>query len=195
MIINNYQEPKSSFLSMQKDLSLIVNMILKNNNLKKLLYYTTADPLSMPKLTEDQSLSLFGKQIKIVPKVYIDADVLAYIIISFDNFMTNATNPQFRDNLLSFDIICHFDQWQMKDMQLRPYRIAAELDGMFNDKKLTGIGTLQFVSCNQAILSDEFAMISLNYQAIHGGEDKKFAPTPEQEQQNIINFNEIYNNR
>jgi hypothetical protein len=30
----------------------------------------------------------------------------------------------------------------MKDFQLRPFRIAAELDSMFNDKHLTGIGTL-----------------------------------------------------
>jgi hypothetical protein len=52
---------------------------------------------------------LFKKNIKIVPKLYIDGSVLNYIIISFDNFTPNATNPEFRDNIISFDIICHFD--------------------------------------------------------------------------------------
>jgi hypothetical protein len=33
----------------------------------------------------------------------------------------------------------------MRDFQLRPYRIAAELDSMFSDRHLTGIGTLQFL--------------------------------------------------
>jgi hypothetical protein len=54
-------------------------------------------------------LELLDRHIKIVPKLYIDGSVLNYIIISFDNFVPNATNPEFRDNLISFDIICHFD--------------------------------------------------------------------------------------
>ena len=94
---------------------------------------------------EDATYELFGKNIKIVPKLYIDGSVLTYIIINFDNFTRNVTNPEFRDNIIEFDIICHFDQWQMKDFQLRPYKIAAEIDTMFNDKHLTGIGKLEFL--------------------------------------------------
>ena len=37
-IIYNY--PKSSFLSTEKDTSIIVNMMMKNDRLKKMLYYT-----------------------------------------------------------------------------------------------------------------------------------------------------------
>jgi len=59
-------------------------------------------------------MELFNKNIKIIPKVYVDKSVLQYIIIQFDNF-TPSTNPEFRDNTIEFDIICHFDQWQMKD--------------------------------------------------------------------------------
>ena len=84
-------------------------MILKNERLKKLLYYTTADCLDRKNLTEDESLELFGKNIKLVPKLIVDNSVLNYIILSFDNFAPNATNPEFRDNIIEFDIICHFD--------------------------------------------------------------------------------------
>ena len=128
-----YTYPKSGFLSTEKDMGLIVNMMLKNENLKKMLHYTTRDCLSQPKLTEDESLDLFGKNIKIIPKLQIDKEVLNYLIISFDNFTRNGNNPEFRDNIIEFDIICHFDQWHMKDFELRPYKIAAELDSMFND--------------------------------------------------------------
>jgi hypothetical protein len=38
---------------MEKDMSLISDMMMKNETLKKLLYYTTKDCLSKPKLTED----------------------------------------------------------------------------------------------------------------------------------------------
>ena len=173
--------PKSSFLSMEKDLALITDMMLKNNRLKKLLFHNVKNALDLPNLTEDESQGLIGKNIKIVPKLSIDGSVLSYIIISFDNFTPNTTNPQFRDNVISFDVICHFDQWQLKDFQLRPYRIAAELDSMVNDKHLTGIGTLHFMGANQIVLNDEFAGLSLMYQAINGEEDKRKPLNPEQE--------------
>ena len=189
-----YTYPKSAFLSTEKDMSIIVNMIMKNDRLKNMLYYTSRDCLSKPALTEDQTLDLFGKNIKIVPKLTVDGSVLNYIIVSFDNFTPNMTNPEFRDNVISFDIICHFDQWHMKDFELRPYKIAAEIDSMFNDKHLTGIGTLEFLGANQMILTDEFAGVCLMYQAIHGDEDKVKMPNPRDEKNFIANFDAMFNN-
>lgn len=176
-------EPKSSFLSLEKDLRLITNMMLKNERLKKLLYYTTPDCMNKPVLTEDESLSLFGKNIKTVPKLYVDNSVLNYILIKFDNFYLNATNPEFRDNTIMFDIICHYNQWQLKDFQLRPYRIAAEIDSMFDKKHLTGIGKLEFFGADQIILTDEYAGLCLTYKAIHGEEDKKDMLNPKEQEQ------------
>ena len=183
MKIEGNIQPKSSFLSMEKDASLISNMLLRNERLKKLLYYTTPDCLDRKILTEDQSLELFGKNIKLVPKLYVDNSVLNYIILSFDNFTPNMTNPEFRDNIIEFDIICHFDQWQLKDFQLRPYRIAAEIDSMFYEKHLSGIGLLHFLGASQMILTDEYAGLCLMYQAIHGGEDKTKMLNPNDEKQ------------
>ena len=173
---------KSSFLSTEKDMNLIVSAILKNERLKRLLHYTTRDALNRKNLTEDESLELFGKNIKLVPKLAVDNSVLNYIIISFDNF-TPSGNPEFRDNIIEFDIICHFDQWQLQDFALRPYKIAGEIDSMFNGKHLTGIGELNFLGMNQIILTDEFAGLCLMYSAVHGEEDKKFMPNPADEEQ------------
>ena len=190
-----YTYPKSSFLSMEKDLNLIVNMIIKNERLKKMLHYTGRDCLLKPALTDDQTLELFSKNIKIVPKLVIDKEVLNYLFISFDTFTQNQNNPQFRDNLIQFDIVCHFDQWPMKDFELRPYKIAAELDSMFNNKHLTGIGTLQFLGAKRLLLSDEFGGISLVYTAIHGGEDKVKMPNPMDEEDFVANFDAIFNEK
>ena len=193
MRIENYHIPQSSFLSVDKDMMIISEWMLKNKMLKKLLHYTTRDAAKRPNLGEDESYELFNKNIKMVPKLYIDGSVLNYIIISFDNFTLNANNPEFRDNIISFDIICHFDQWQLEDFQLRPYRIAAEIDSMFNNKHLTGIGTLQFLGANQIILNDEFAGLTLMYSAIHGGEDKRGMPNPADNAQFEQDFNELFN--
>lgn len=200
-MIKTYREPRSSFMSVEKDLTIITDQMIKDTRLTKLLYYTTNDALKRPNLTEQQLVELFGKNIKIVPKLYVDGSVLAYIIISFDNFVTNAENPQFRDNIVTFDIICHFDQWQLEDFQLRPYRIAAEIDTLFNNQHLTGIGTFQFLGCNQIILNDEFAGLTLMYSAIHGGEDKNYnldqrdLLDPAEEKQFNEEFNKIFNGK
>ena len=193
MIKKTFQYPESSFLSTEKDMNLIVDMMFKNDSLKKLLYYTSKDCMSKPKLTDDETVEMFGKQIKLVPKLYVDSSVMNYIIVSFDNFTPNGENPEFRDNIIEFDIICHFDQWHLKDFQLRPYRIAAEIDSMFNDKHLTGIGTLQFLGASQMILTDEYAGLCLMYSAIHGGEDKKQMPNPADEEQFVENYNQMFN--
>ena len=181
MKVQRYFPPESSFLSIEKDLGIIIDQIMQNDRLKKLLYYTTRDALKKPKLTADQSLELFPKNIKNVPKLYVDGSVLNYIIINFDNFTQNRRNPEFRDNVIEFDIICHFDQWQMDDFMLRPYRIAAEIDTMFNNKHLTGIGKLEFLGANQIVLTDEFAGLCLMYEAIHGEEDKSPMVTPDRQ--------------
>lgn len=193
MRIQSYTYPKSSFLSAEKDMNIIVDRIMKNERLKKMLFYTSRDCLDRPKLTPDETCSLFGKQIKIVPKLYVDGSVLNYMIISFDNFTRNGNNPEFRDNIIEFDIICHFDQWHMKDFELRPYKIAAELDAMFNDKQLTGIGKLEFLGANQIILTEEYAGLCVMYQAIHGEEDKKHQPNPANEEAVDANFDAIFN--
>ncbi len=194
MKIQSYVYPKSSFLSAEKDMNIIVDRMMKNDRLKKMLYYTTRDCLNKPRLTDDQTAELFGKNIKIVPKLYVDGSVLNYIIVSFDNFTRNGDNPEFRDNIIEFDIICHFDQWHMKDFALRPYKIAAELDTMFDEQRLTGSGKLEFLGANQMILTDEFAGLCVMYKAIHGEEDKKGMLNPADEEEYVKNFDALFNN-
>lgn len=195
MKIETYTYPKSSFLSLEKDMEIISNRLVQNDRLKKLLYYNTPDCLDKPNLSEEKNVELFGKNIKMVPKIYIDGLIKNYIIISFDNFSSNKTNPEFRDNIIEFDIICHFDQWHLKDFQLRPYRIAAELDSMLDGSRLTGIGKLEFLGANQIIITDEYAGLCLLYTATHGEEDKKFMPNPADEEQFLADFNKMFNQK
>lgn len=194
MKIEGFQIPKSSFLSVEKDMELISQKILSNERIKRLLYYTTKDALKKPNLTPEQSIELFGKNIKIVPKITVDGSVLNYIMIQFNDFITNNSNPEFRDNTIEFDIVCHVNQWELTDFQLRPYRIAAELDSMLDKKHLTGIGRLEFVGASQIILNSEFSGICLIYRAVHGEEDKQTMPNPIDNAQFEIEFKEMMRN-
>lgn len=82
-------------------------------------------------------------------------------------------------------------------MQLRPYKIAAELDSMFDGARLSGIGTLQFIGAsNFNISGKEYAGISLLYQATHGEDDKQwfdYERRPENDNDLEENFDRIFN--
>lgn len=164
--------PKSSFLSVDKDFALITQKILSNPKLLKMLYYTEKDCLKAKDLTSEQAQSMLHKQIKIVPRITIDKECPINIIITMDNFAPNAENPEFRDCNINFDILCHPDHWNMGNFQLRPYKIAGEIDAMINEQYLTGIGKTYFVTGNNLVLNDELMGISLIYRAVHGIEDQ-----------------------
>jgi hypothetical protein len=71
-----------------------------------------------------------------------------YLRITYDSFTPNATNEFYRDHIVEIKIICHFDNWDLNDYELRPYRIAGELDSMLDGQHLTGIGELQFLGAD-----------------------------------------------
>lgn len=193
MKIDNVKDPESAFLAQEKDMRIIVDRMAANQRLRKLLYYTTPDALKKPEVSDQNFVKMFGKNIRNLPKLYIDKDVLNYIVISFDNFTPNGDNPEFRDNTIEFDIICHYDQWRLKDYQLRPYRIAAELDSMLNDTHLSGIGKLEFSTTGTINMGDEYAGVCLLYRAVHGEEDKKRMPNPIDDEKFLEDFKEMNN--
>lgn len=170
---NNLDYGISSFKSIEKDYEIIVNRLLTNDKLKKLLFYTTDDCLERPNLSKPETLSLINKQIQIVPRSYLpENDAYPIVNIQFDNFFNNATNPEFRDNIIIIDILCHYDQWNLGNFQMRPYKIAGEIDSVLNDTKLTGIGKLKFISAQMLLPDDNFGGVMLIYSAIHGEDDK-----------------------
>ena len=62
---------------------------------------------------------------------------------------------------------------------------------MFDEKHLTGIGTLKFLGANQMILTYEYAGLCLMYVAVHGEEDKTNMPNPRDQEQFEKDFKEM----
>lgn len=179
MKVERYKMPKSSFLSVDKDIAKLCDMFIDNDRLCRLLYRTDKNPMQANNLTEEEKVRLFtDKYIRTVPKISVDSETLNYIIVAFENFLPNKKNSEFRDNDIIIDIICHFDQWNIADGQLRPYRIAGEIDSMLDGARLSGIGKLEFKGADQMIYSSQFGGITLVYRAVHGEDDKKNFENP-----------------
>lgn len=176
----------SSFLSCEKDFEEILRKLFIENRphsdeLKRLLVINTKDCLddktNTAYLEKLKAMSIARLRedgyIKLEPKISIPEheEVKSYILISFDNFFPNATNPQFRDCTVTFDILCHTDYWDIGNYRLRPLKIAGYIDGILNNARLSGIGTFQFAGCNELVLDQTFSGYTLMYKAIHGSDD------------------------
>ena len=178
---------QSSFLSFEKDVETILKKLFVENypyseNLKKLLVINSKDCLDnndseiIKKTIAEMSLSKLRKEgyIKLEPKIRMEEheEIKAYIIITMDNFIPNDLNPYYRDCTISFDILCHTDYWDIGNYRLRPLKIAGYIDGILNETKLSGIGTFNFMGCNQLILDENLSGYTLMYRAVHGNDDR-----------------------
>ena len=184
--MNGYQgEFQSSFLSCEKDTEAIIKKLFVESRpysdlLKRLLVINTKDCfndmtnpkyLEILKNTSVQDLHDKG-YLRFSPKIELgeNEEVKSYIRISYDHF-TPSKNPQFRDCIVEIDIICHPEYWDLGNYRQRPIKIAGYIDGILNNNKLSGIGTLQFAGCNEIILDENLAGYCLMYMAVHGSDD------------------------
>ena len=177
----------SSFLSCEKDTESIIRKLFVDSKpysdmLKRLLLINTPDCLNdmtnqvyIDKI-KNTSIKDLREQgyIRLEPKIKLkeNEEVKSYIVISFDNFVPNATNPEFRDCVVMIDIICHTDYWDVGNFRLRPIKIAGYIDGILNESRLSGIGKFQFMGCNELVLSEELSGYCLMYSATHGSDDE-----------------------
>ena len=142
---------------------LIANKIMQNQRICRLLRYQVKDPFS-DKYDDVDGADLINKQILIVPKVFDDStQKMSYIISVFDDFVVNQLNPDFKLSTVRFDIACPYDEWILNEHSLRPYLIMEEIDKMFNQAKLKGIGNLQFHRADNLTLSPWIGGYSMRY--------------------------------
>lgn len=188
MVKNLAMKPfQSSFLSCEKDAEIIFRKLLvesrpQSDELKRLLVINTKDclddrnnPIYLKAIQEATLPNLFEKgYLNIKPQLVLGEfeDVKSQILITFDNFSANATNPQFRDCTVYIDVISHIDNWDLGNYRLRPLKIVGYIDGILDNSRLTGIGTFQFESCSMNRFSEDFSGYTLRYRAVHGSDDE-----------------------
>ena len=158
------------FAVMGENTFLIANKLMQNQTICRLLKYPTKDPFAEedPVTGKEQpdvdGIELINKQILIVPKIFDDSnDEMSYIVTVFDDFTVNILNPEFKITTLRFDIACPYDKWLLNERSLRPYLIMEEIDKMFNQGKLKGIGNLQFYRADNLTLSPWIGGYSMRY--------------------------------
>ena len=159
------QQSQRRFAVMGTNTFNIANKLMQNQRLCRLLKYQVRDPFDKEKYPDVDGVSLLNKQIMIVPKIFDDStEKTSYIVAIFSNFVTNTLNPDFKLSTVRFDVACPYDEWVLDERSLRPYLMMQEIDNMFNQAKMEGIGTLQFVRAESIVLTPQIGGYSMLYQ-------------------------------
>ena len=179
----------SSFLSCEKDSEIIFNRLFREGgeaslNLKKLLVVDAKDVLDNHKYDEEiRKMSIKeledGQYIRLQPKIYKGEHekVKSYIVLTYDNFTPSQEsehqNKKFpiRDSIIYIDIISNLDYWDIGNFRQRPIKIMGYIDGLLNNHRLSGIGTLHFIGAGELSVDDTMAGYTLMYQSVHTSED------------------------
>lgn len=152
------------FAVMGENLFRIINKIITNQRICRLLKYQCSTPFDKS-LPDVDGIELLNKEVAIVPKLY-EKDNLeySYIVVLFNKYIVNPNNSDFKISEIRFEVICPFNEWILDEQNLRPYLLMQELDNMFNQAKLSGIGNLQFVRSDPLVLSPHLSGYTLIYQ-------------------------------
>lgn len=152
------------FAVMGENLFKIANKLITNSRLCRLLKYQDENPFDTEKHPEVNGIDLLNKQILIIPKFPEDGIECSFVLAVFDNFTINPSNPDFKLTRIRFDVVCPYSEWVINENSLRPYLIMEEIDKMFNQAKLSGIGNLQFTHSTPLVLSPQIGGYSMYYQ-------------------------------
>ena len=181
----NPKDFQASFLSSEKDMETIFKKLFVESKpysdiLKRLLIIDQSDCLDSKQskyqeIINEYSIHRMKEEgyILVIPRIeqLIHDNFKSHILIEFDDFVPT-DNTHYRDCTISFTIICPLVKWELDDYKLRHMQIAGYIDGILNNAKLSGIGTLQFMGASQVILDEEHGGIILRYIATHGNDDK-----------------------
>lgn len=146
------------------NLQKIISRLQTNQNLLKLIYYTSKDPLNEEDLTEEQiKTEVYNKLIKIVPRIGYKETAQSMISMRVVRGRNNSENGEFRDFEIDIEVFVPLTQWFIKDSNLRPFAIMGEIHKSLNNKTINGLGKMTGGNFQINFLTDEIVSYEMVY--------------------------------
>lgn len=146
------------------NLQKIISRLQTNQNLLKLVYYTSKDPLNEEDLTEEQiKTEVYNKLIKIVPRIGYKETAQSMISMRVVRGRNNPENGEFRDFEIDIEVFVPLTQWFIKDSNLRPFAIMGEIHKSLNNKTINGLGKMTGGNFQINFLTDEIVSYEMVY--------------------------------
>ena len=123
------------------NLQKIVNRLIANQDLLKLLYYTDKDPLAGADLTETQiKEEIFDKLIRITPTVKETETAQSIVAMRVTDGFLNNNNTEYRTIVVDFEVYVPHVSWFIKNSNFRIFAILGEIQKSLGEKIVNGLG-------------------------------------------------------
>lgn len=124
---------------------ILIDEMLKNQNLIKMIEYNSRDPLSEPDIARTGALVMN----KIIPAP-LTSDVPEREEVNVRVFFPEGSlqNRKVLDTEIHFQVVYHNNLWMIKDEDgnkaFRPYKIIDEIVNVFQDRTIDTLGVIHF---------------------------------------------------
>lgn len=143
------------------NLQKVALRLVSNQNLCKYLHYTNNTPLENPDF-EQPIKEILHKNIKVVPLVNVDENTTeSTIVVLFQKAPIDTNNSDFRDLTLVVLVYVPLREWQLNDVNLRPYLIISEIEKSLKNKKVEGLGRLTYKGWESKLVTDNISCFHL----------------------------------
>lgn len=145
------------------NLQKIALRLTANQKLCKYLRYTNDNPLDNPDF-KDPVREILHKNIKIIPLVNIDKNTTqSTVVLMYGAAPVNSINSEFDDVLLNVLVYVPIREWQLNDVNLRPFLIISEIEKSLKDKKVEGLGRLKYSGWDNEFTTDAFSCHKMSF--------------------------------
>ena len=150
-----------------ENLQKIAHYLLKNEKLVKLLYYSDIDPLGHENIPVSiKENEIFGKLIKIVPKVTTEETTRSIIVLKVTDGRGLAENDEFRRIGFEIEVFVPLDTWVIKDSNLRPFAILGAIQESLKDATVNELGKLKGGDFEEKFYTDKISCHFTTYSVV-----------------------------
>lgn len=141
------------------NLEKLAKKLLNNQQLVKLLINTDRDPVNPtlhPDLTDEEIMECFGKNIRVVPLVTSEDETTASkIVMVFSGSHITDTNTCTEAIQLLIYVYTPYKEWIIAGNQLRPFAIMSEVRKSLQNKRINGLGEIQYEGFDISSLTNQ----------------------------------------
>lgn len=150
------------FELLSKNTMVLIDEVLKNQNLLKLIEYNDRNPLSGDDIVNRGALVMN----KIIPAPFtgvVPKEQQTNLRIFFPD--GRLQNRAVLDSTVVFQIVVHNNLWTIsnknRDRVLRPYEIMSELVKVFEDKSIKTLGVIHFKRFKYQYIDKDYGIYNL----------------------------------
>lgn len=142
----------------------IAKKLLDNQDLLMLLINTDIDPLNKETHSIIDGYQLLHKNVRVIPLLDTgEQNVTSKIILYLAQGAVSINNSDNENLSLKIDVYCPFNEWTITGDTLRPFAIMSEIRKSIQDRRINGLGEIQYKGFSLATLTEEMGCYTMEF--------------------------------